>query len=539
MRSRFLTSRKISEVPKKSYCPNITKNTTPGSFMFFKIFVSVLILLQLSCNTTAAIVYTFQGKEKIYPYSGTALALERFIWQTHPPKPFSKGFWDVLIFIDLPFTLVFDTILLPLTFPYYLYMESGAPGSEEWYYRKWKKRLYTFIAKNSSRDILSLALKDRSGGYRTGLLRSISYLERNIRNLQKEGVTLNKDLEYLMSISSNGQMDPELQLEQHVEIVGIIYEQLRDKATYEETLWEKYFEIVWKNYFYQGVLVRNPDFLRNILHEFSDEKDAEILFKEFATFYSDSEKRYSRDGRLIYDNLRSKFSSESFKARSDLGLPKTDQEFWKYQIQILLEFDGMIHKDFPHLKKNLDPIWTEAISSGVVSYYRPALEKAFQKFPKETKASIGNLFKKAIDSDNPDSIEFIARYISDLSVSFTSHRDVLLTVLRSPKILERLLQAGLDPNQIYEFKENVWVINGRRIEGIEEESFLIFCLKDDRDTSVNSLQLLLKYGAKANLEPVKRFFGIDPNAVLKYDSSDNSLHSRKRRILAEWMKNNP
>ncbi|EMO09316.1 hypothetical protein LEP1GSC137_2445 [Leptospira borgpetersenii str. Noumea 25] len=187
----------------------------------------------------------------------------------------------------------------------------------------------------------------------------------------------------------------------------------------------------------------------------------------------------------------------------------------------------------------MDPIWTEAISSGVVSYYRPALEKALQKFPKETKASIGNLFKKAIDSDNPDSIEFIARYISDLSVSFTSHRDVLLTVLRSPKILERLLQAGLDPNRIYEFKEDVWVINGRRIEGIEEKSFLIFCLKDDRDTSVNSLQLLLKHGAKANLEPVKRLFGIDPNAVLKYDSSDHSLYSRKRRILAEWMKNNP
>lgn len=32
--------------------------------MFSKILVSVLILLQLSCNTTAAIVYTFQGKEK-------------------------------------------------------------------------------------------------------------------------------------------------------------------------------------------------------------------------------------------------------------------------------------------------------------------------------------------------------------------------------------------------------------------------------------------------------------------------------------------
>ncbi|EMF81918.1 hypothetical protein LEP1GSC188_0803 [Leptospira weilii serovar Topaz str. LT2116] len=64
----------------------------------------------------------------------------------------------------------------------------------------------------------------------------------------------------------------------------------------------------------------------------------------------------------------------------------------------------MIRKDFPHLKESLDPVWTEAISSGVVSYYRPALEKAFQRFPKETKMSIGNLFKKAIGSDNPDSV---------------------------------------------------------------------------------------------------------------------------------------
>ncbi|AXR60664.1 YceK/YidQ family lipoprotein [Leptospira mayottensis] len=449
----------------------------------------------------------------------------------------------MLIFIDLPFTLVFDTILLPVTFPYYLYMESGAPGSEEWYYKKWKKRFYTFIAKNSSRDILSLALKDRSGGYRTGLLRSISYLERNIRNLQKEGITLSKDLEYLMSISSNGQMDPDLQLKQHVEIVGIIYEQSRDKATYEETLWEGYFEIVWRNYFYQGVLVRNPDFLKKILHEFSDGKDAEILFKEFATFYSDSEKHYSLAGRLIYDNLMSKFSSESFKARSDLGLPKTNQEFWKYQIQILLEFDGMIRKDFPHLKKNLNPLWTEAISSGVVSYYRPALEKAFQEFPKETNASIGNLFKKAIDSDNPDSVQFVGRHISDLSVSFASDRDVLLTVLRSPKILEKLLQAGLDPNRSYRSKENVWVINGRWSEGIEEESFLILCLKDDMEASINSLQLLLKYGAKTDLA-VKQYsrgreYLYDPNVASKYYSSDDSLYSRKRKILAERVKKQP
>ncbi len=61
--------------------------------MFSKILVSVLILLQLSCNTTAAIVYTFQGKEeRIYPYSGTVVALDRYIWGTHPPSRFQKVF---------------------------------------------------------------------------------------------------------------------------------------------------------------------------------------------------------------------------------------------------------------------------------------------------------------------------------------------------------------------------------------------------------------------------------------------------------------
>lgn len=100
------------------------------------------------------------------------------------------------------------------------------------------------------------------------------------------------------------------------------------------------------------------------------------------------------------------------------------------------------------------------------------MEKAFQKFPKKTKASIGNLFKKAIDSDNPDSVQFVGRHISDFSIYFASDRNMILTVLPSPKILEKLLQAGLNPNRIYGFKKDL-LINGRRIEGIEEDTFLI------------------------------------------------------------------
>ncbi|EMJ59973.1 hypothetical protein LEP1GSC051_1884 [Leptospira sp. P2653] len=139
--------------------------------------------------------------------------------------------------------------------------------------------------------------------------------------------------------------------------------------------------------FLQGGFIRNPDVLKKILHEFSDKKDTAVLFKEFATFYSEQEYD-KRHFSYFVGSPSSQSSSESFETRSSLELPKTNQEFWKNQIQILLELDGMIRKDFPHLKNSLDPVWKEAISSGVLSYNHFALEKAFQKFPKETKASL-------------------------------------------------------------------------------------------------------------------------------------------------------
>ncbi|EKR80597.1 YceK/YidQ family lipoprotein [Leptospira interrogans] len=510
--------------------------------MFFKFILSVLIILQLSCNTTSAIVYTFKGEEKIYPYSGAALAFERLIWQTCPPKPFSKSFWDVLVLIDLPFTLVFDTILLPVSFPYYLYVESGSPGSKSWYYKKWKEKLYTFIAKNSANDILNLTLEERDSRFEyQELLKSISRLEERVLHLQKKGIALNKDLEYLISISSNGKIDPGLQLKQHVEIVGIIYEQFREhpelESSYDRNLWGKYFEIVWRNFFSKGFLIRNPDVLKKILDEFSNKKDAAILFQEIASFYSEEEYDKQHFSYFV-KSPSSQNSFESLETRSNLGfpIPKTNQEFWKNQIQILLELDRMIRRDFTHLKNSLDPVWEEAISSGVVSYNQTALEKVFQEFPKETKVSIGNIFKKVIDSNNLDSIQFVGRHISDFSIYFASDRDMILRVLGSPKILEKLLQAGLDPNRIYGYKKSVFV-NDRWIDGIEEDTFLILCLEDSKETSISSLQLLLKYGAKTDLA-VKRYsrgkdYLYSPHAVLENPDYDFSL---KRKIFTEWTK---
>lgn len=154
---------------------------------------------------------------------------------------------------------MFDTILLPVSFPYYLYVESGSPGSKSWCYNTRKEKLYTFIAKNSSNDLLSLTLeileKDSKYIY-IKLLKSISRLEEKVLHLQKKGIVLNKNLEYLISISSNGKIDPGLQWKQHVEVVGIVYEQFREhpklKSINDEDLWKNYFEIVWRNYFSKG-----------------------------------------------------------------------------------------------------------------------------------------------------------------------------------------------------------------------------------------------------------------------------------------------
>ncbi len=544
----FLSFCKTNRVSKKILSYKHCGKYKPGSFMFSKILVSVLIVLQFGCNTTAAIVYSFESKKEGYfsyivpfserkkegylPYFGVLYSIDRFIWETHPPKPFSSTIWRTLVLIDLPFTFVLDTVLLPISFPYYIYVESGKPWSEEWYYKKWRKRLYTFMAKNSSSDILSLSLPvARDYFLYRELLESVLYLEKKILRLQKDGLTLNKDLEYLMSVSSNGTMDAELQLKQHIEIVSIVYEQLREhpelKNSYYEKPWKQYFEIVWKNYFSKGALI-HPDVLKKVLHEFSDRKDAEILFKEIAFFYSKQEYAlqtpYSSSLKNLLDEDLSPrgFSPES---RSILGLPKTNREFWKNRIQILMELDRMVRKEFPNLKKSFDPVWTEAISSGVVSYYHPALENAFQEFPKETKTSIGNLFKKAVDSNNPYSIEVIGKHVSDLNAFFASDQEMIRTVLRSPNILEKLLQAGLDPNRTY---------------GIED-TFLILCLEDNEETSVNSLRLLLKYGAKTNL-PVGRYsrgkeYLHNSNADPGFTPSGSFLE--KRKILTEWMKKQP
>lgn len=69
----------------------------------------------------------------------------------------------------------------------------------------------------------------------------------------------------------------------------------------------------------------------------------------------------------------------------------------------------------------------KAISSGLVSYYSPALEMTFQEFPLETKKSIRNLFWKASNSDTSSAMDLIEKNIQE-SNEFASDMDIMIQV---------------------------------------------------------------------------------------------------------------
>ncbi|ASP42533.1 hypothetical protein AMR47_15940 [Leptospira interrogans] len=55
-----------------------------------------------------------------------------------------------------------DTILLPGTLPYYIYVKSGRPRSEDWYYEKRNENIYIFRTQNSSYDVLRSIVRKNS-----------------------------------------------------------------------------------------------------------------------------------------------------------------------------------------------------------------------------------------------------------------------------------------------------------------------------------------------------------------------------------------
>lgn len=114
-----------------------------------KIVISILIFLNLSCKTTRSIVYSVQEKKEYFPYEGTfydfALIALGPSWTIFGQQGSFGDSWS---------SFVLDTILLPGTLPYYIYVKSGRPRSEDWYYEKRNENIYIFRTQNSSYDVL-------------------------------------------------------------------------------------------------------------------------------------------------------------------------------------------------------------------------------------------------------------------------------------------------------------------------------------------------------------------------------------------------
>ncbi|EMP06246.1 hypothetical protein LEP1GSC124_1696 [Leptospira interrogans serovar Pyrogenes str. 200701872] len=121
--------------------------------MIRKNIILFLIVLNLNCLTLTymKLANNDRDDEAYFPYTGTlgnvAIILFGPLLVTAPLPGKLTGqeessflaFW-LSRFIDLPLCLIADTVLLPGTLPYYIYVKSGRPWSSSWYHRKYEKK---------------------------------------------------------------------------------------------------------------------------------------------------------------------------------------------------------------------------------------------------------------------------------------------------------------------------------------------------------------------------------------------------------------
>ncbi|EMK06415.1 MULTISPECIES: YceK/YidQ family lipoprotein [Leptospira] len=498
--------------------------------MLKKIIISLLIVLNIICMTTTTIFKSVQEKKEYVPYQGSAYDL-LLIW-LGPSWTIlgQKGSWGEWIFsiLDFPFSFVLDTILLPGTIPYYIYVKSDRSGSES-RTKRWNKEIYTFRTQNPPYNVLRSVVRKKDPVALRKLLESLDVvaLEKKIQRLQEEKLlpyehpyieadlkdveyrTYPKEkwnyswykisiLEYLPTTFYSSAPDVKLQSDR-VEILNILYEQFQKDPVLEKQFYDK----VWKACFSTEIFLYDPSVFKKVLHSFSDREKAIDLL----------------DQRIFEENSITK-----------------DHKFWKDRVRFLLEFYKSIPKDQPHLdEKFRNNLWKKAIFSGVIVFYPPALEMAFRKFPEETRKSIRNLFWKASSyKDSPDTMNFIEQNIHE-SNEFASDRDTMRLTFRYPKILEKLLKVGLDPNQIFELKRNI-KIDGKLTEVTEEESLLILCINtENEESSIESFRILLQRGTDPNLGVRKydrdgKQYLFYPNDALEVYGIPPKIMQSKRKI---------
>lgn len=156
--------------------------------MIRKIVILSLIVLNLNCATTAVFTEAIQKQKEYVPYEGTLTDI--FLISLGPFGTFygkSTTFTFIGGLIDLPFSFVLDTILLPGIIPYYIYVKYDRPWSAVSSHKKVSARLNAFQSQNPPYVALKSILEQNDVTALQSFLKSFDViaLEKKIRSLQQ------------------------------------------------------------------------------------------------------------------------------------------------------------------------------------------------------------------------------------------------------------------------------------------------------------------------------------------------------------------
>ncbi|ASV13261.1 YceK/YidQ family lipoprotein [Leptospira santarosai] len=510
--------------------------------MIRKIVVLLLIVFHLNCATTLALTNALQKKKEYVPYEGTLYDLA-FTFMGPSWKFLSANgsfaYW-IFSIIDLPFSFVLDTVLLPGTVPYYIYVSSGRPGSKEWYHNKFSVRLQSFQDQNPPYGALKSIIDHNDVGALQRFLKSydVVALEKKIRSLQDDGLLPYKHIynyheramagghyfnkigiiDYMAAFFSNKELEESwLRPRDRLEIAYTLYEEFRNDPILEK----RYYDTVWKVCFSSGILIENPKVLKKILQEFSERREIYDLFEPIALRYP--KKEYKKIQKESKHNV---YSNE----------PPQISEHWYERIKLLTEIDKLLEKNPELQKKWRNTAWRTAISSGIVVHRPQILEKSFREFPKETEIWNLNLFIEAHKNKNRQSIDIITKNLTDAK-SFPLDRleeTTVINTLEYPNLLEKLLQTGWDPNQILEWKKSKFR-GGKEFIEKERTTLLILAMEED-SVPADTLRTLLKYGVNPGLGVKRNSEGKEytlyPLASV-HSNGNGILKELKQKILIE------
>ncbi|UPY79411.1 YceK/YidQ family lipoprotein [Leptospira weilii] len=507
------------------------------------------------------------GPDKAYfPYSGTLGNVGIILFGPFLPLITGKltgqenlsflAFW-LSRFIDLPLCLIADTVLLPGTLPYYIYVKSGRPWSSDWYHGKYEQRVTSFRDQNPPYNALKsiLASNDLAALQRFLKLYDVVALEKKINFLQQEDLLPYEHswsydfyshkigiIDYTASFFSTQTayrniVPKTFNPGDRLEIVYALYEEFRKDPILEK----RYYDTVWKTCLSSGVLIHNPKILKKVVLEFSGRKEIYNLFESIVQKYPQKEYNNSSPVKII--SYQYQQDGKEYKYydvdRSKVKVPPQISERWYERIDLLTEMDDLLQKNPELLKEWRRTAWISAISSGVIVHRPLILEKAFREFPIETTKWGLNLFIEAHENKIRQSIDIIAKNLTDVK-NFSTDRlkeKTIQNVLEYPNIVKRLLQNNWNPNSIFSYEKSTFTLRDT-VTVTGESSLLILSLEEDSVPAETS-RILLEYGANPDL-PVKRKsiqeYLLYPSASIDPNNGNEAVRKLKQKILIDWKK---